>query len=102
HALGARGREAGHPLKNGHVPVARLPAAPPLLRAAFRNEPRFAGAAVLLAVTMLPTLVAHAFDDRLVGGVPAWTKPLKFQAALVVYLATLAWFAAWLPRGFAA
>jgi hypothetical protein len=86
----------------GLVPVARLPGAPPILRAAFRNEPRFAGATVLLAVSMLPTLVAYAFDDRLVGGVPAWTKPLKFQAALVVYLATLAWYAAWMPRGFAA
>lgn len=68
----------------------------PLLEA-FRREPLFAGAAVCLAALSLPTLAALAVDDRTLGGVSVWTKPLKFEAALIVYLATLAWFAGWLP-----
>ncbi|MEY4680965.1 MAG: hypothetical protein RLZZ276_2614, partial [Pseudomonadota bacterium] len=75
-------------------------ALPRLLREAFRREPLYAGAAAILAVSMLPTLVAHALDDRLVGGVAAWAKPLKFEASLAIYLCTLAWFAGWLPAGF--
>lgn len=72
---------------------------PRILREAFRREPLYAGAAAILAISMLPTLVAHALDDRLVGGVAAWAKPLKFEAALAAYLFTLAWFAGWLPAG---
>ena len=75
-------------------------ALPRLLREAFRREPLYAGAAAILAISMLPTLVAHALDDRLVGGVAAWAKPLKFEASLAIYLCTLAWFAGWLPAGF--
>lgn len=76
------------------------PFLPRLLGEAFRREPLYAGAAAILAISMLPTLVAYALDDRLVGGVAAWAKPLKFEAALAVYLFTLAWFAGWLPAGF--
>ena len=61
-------------------------ALPRLLREAFRREPLYAGAAAILAISMLPTLVAHALDDRLVGGIAAWAKPLKFEASLSVYL----------------
>ena len=75
-------------------------ALPRLLREAFRREPLYAGAAAILAISMLPTLMAHALDDRLVGGVAAWAKPLKFEASLAIYLCTLAWFAGWLPAGF--
>lgn len=77
------------------VPGAALPRA---LRAALANEPRFAAAAAMLALAIVPTIIAHALDDRMIGGVPAWSKPLKFEAALAVYLGTLAWFAAWMPR----
>jgi hypothetical protein len=73
---------------------------PRILREAFRREPLYAGAATMLAIAMLPTLVAYALDDRLVGGVAAWAKPLKFEASLAIYLFTLAWFAGWLPAGF--
>ncbi len=33
------------------------------------------------------------------GGRNVWLKPLRFEIALTVYLATLAWFAGWLPQG---
>ncbi len=81
-----------------HPPVLRLS----LLGEAFRRDPLFAGAAVILALAMVPTCLAWAIDPRLVGGVAVWSKPLKFEAALAVYLGTLAWFARWLPPGFAA
>ena len=74
--------------------------APPLphrIAAVFRHEPLFAGAAAVIAVSMAPVLAAMAIDDRSLGGVGIWIKPLKFQIALTVYLATLAWFAGWVP-----
>src|SRR5262245_24318262 len=49
--------------------------------------------------TMLATLVAMALDERTLLGVNVWLKPLRFEVALTVYLATLAWFAGWLPQG---
>jgi len=62
-----------------------------------RREPRLAGAAFLLLSLMPPTLFAMAVDTRTFNGVNIWIKPLKFQIALFIYLATLAWFAGWLP-----
>lgn len=62
-------------------------------------EPLYAGAAIVLAVMMLPTLMAMAIDTRTLDGVNVWMKPFKFELALVVYLMTLAWFASFLPAG---
>ena len=62
------------------------------------REPVFAGMALLLLALIPPTLVAMALDDRTFQGINVWIKPLKFQTALVIYLATLAWFAGWLPQ----
>jgi hypothetical protein len=39
-----------------------------------------------------------ALDERTLLGVNVWLKPLRFETALTVYLATLAWFAGWLPE----
>jgi hypothetical protein len=69
------------------------------LAEAFRREPLFAGAALVLAVAMLPTLLALGIDARTFQGENIWIKPLKFELSLGLYLATLAWFAGWLPRG---
>lgn len=44
------------------------------------------GLQVALAV---PSLIALGLDDRLINGISVWTKPLKFQASLVMMLATL-------------
>jgi hypothetical protein len=63
-----------------------------------RREPRFAGATLCLLALMLVTLFAMALDQRTLLGINVWIKPLKFEVALTVYLATLAWFAGWLPR----
>ncbi|MCZ8103180.1 MAG: ABA4-like family protein [Burkholderiaceae bacterium] len=57
------------------------------------DSPRYTRLALLLALAMLPLLGAHALDARLFQGIGIWIKPLKFHAALVVYLLTLAFFA---------
>lgn len=66
---------------------------------AFRREPLYANATLLLLALIPPTLVALTLDTRTLHGVSVWMKPLKFEVALAAYLATLAWFAGWLPSG---
>ena len=68
----------------------------------FRRHPLFAGAALCLLVLMAPTLFAMALDQRTFQDINVWIKPFKFQVALAIYLATLAWFAGWLPASVAA
>jgi hypothetical protein len=63
------------------------------LRRLFRDEPVMAGTALMLLAMIPPTLVAHALDARLFNGINVWDKPLKFEIALFVYTATLAYFA---------
>lgn len=46
---------------------------------------------VILLVAALLTALAAVLDDRLLGQVGVWMKPLKFQLALAVQTATLAW-----------
>jgi hypothetical protein len=64
-----------------------------------RPLPPFAALAILIALAAVPLALAAVIDTRQFGGDPVWVKPLKFHAALAVYLATLAWFARWLPEG---
>jgi hypothetical protein len=67
------------------------------LHQTFRNAPGLSAAAVFLSLLILPTLAAMAFDPRLHLGINIWTKPLKFEIALTMYMATLAVFATWIP-----
>lgn len=57
-----------------------------------RRQPLLWGAAVFLLLMIPPTLVAFLLDGRTVNDVNVWIKPLKFEASLVLYLGTLAWF----------
>jgi hypothetical protein len=50
-----------------------------------------------LLALMVPTLFAMALEQRTFLDINVWIKPFKFQVALAIYLATLAWFAGWLP-----
>jgi hypothetical protein len=72
---------------------------PSFLAEFFGREPFYAGAALCLAALIAPTLFAMALDGRTLLGINVWLKPLRFEIALTVYLATLAWFAGWLPQG---
>lgn len=65
----------------------------------YRREPLFAAAGFFMAALMIPTFAALLLETRTLAGVNLWEKPLKFQAALSLYLLTLAFFAAWLPAG---
>lgn len=46
-------------------------------------------ALAFVAALAVPTLLAYGFDDRLLHGVSVWSKPLKFEAALIAHFATL-------------
>lgn len=65
----------------------------------YRREPLFAATGFLMAALMIPTAIALLLETRTLADVNLWEKPLKFQAALFVYLLTLAFFAKWLPAG---
>lgn len=65
----------------------------------FRRQPAFTSVAIFLAMLALPTAFAAFVDQRTLHGIDLWIKPLKFEAALFVYLLTLAWFAGWLCKG---
>jgi hypothetical protein len=88
-------------LRAAHRRGARPPAAAPGSLAPGRftlarlaaDSPRYTGLAVLLALAMLPLFGAFLIDERLFQGINIWIKPLKFHAALVIYLLTLAAFA---------
>ena len=63
-----------------------------------RRQPLLWGFAVVLAAMMVPTFVAALLDDRLLSGISVWSKPLKFELAMTLYFATLAWFWGYLPE----
>jgi hypothetical protein len=45
-----------------------------------------------MAALVVPTLVAHLADERTLGGVAVWLKPLKFEASIAFFLLTLSAF----------
>lgn len=78
------------------VPEVRLPRFIETLRL---SEPRFFSTAMLMLAAIAPTAFASLADQRSFLGIDVWMKPLKFEAALVVYLLTLAFYARFLPAG---
>jgi hypothetical protein len=62
-------------------------------------EPRLFALALLMLAAMAPTGFAAFVDQREFLGVGIWLKPLKFEFALFVYFATLAFYAMFLPKG---
>lgn len=51
----------------------------------------------VLALTPL-LLVAASIDDQTMNGINIWTKPIKFNLSIVMYLGTLTWFAGWVDN----
>ncbi len=64
-----------------------------------RDEPVWTATALALLALALPSAFAALVDPRLTNDIAVWTKPLKFQVSLAVYLLTLAFFARYLPTG---
>jgi hypothetical protein len=62
-----------------------------------RDAPLITRLAMIIGLTTIPLIAALALDPRLIDGVSIWTKPVKFHAALFIYLITLAYFARYLP-----
>lgn len=71
-----------------HSPVAEF----------FKRDPVLAGGAMFMALLIIPTFGAMLIETRELLDRNVWAKPLKFELALTIYLATLAWFSAWLPE----
>lgn len=69
------------------------------LHAFFGSELLFAATGSLIVLLLLVTGPAMFLDARQFQGESVWTKPIKFQAALSIYLLCLAFFARWLPAG---
>lgn len=65
----------------------------------FADAPALAALTVIIALSALPLMAAFNLDPRQFQGESIWLKPLKFHAALAIYLATLVFFARWLPDG---
>ena len=55
--------------------------------------------AVSMGVLTLVSAVGILVDDRILVGVPIWTKPLKFSVSFLAYALSLAWMLSLLPRG---
>ena len=64
-----------------------------------RDEPVYTGLTLLLLAAAPAMLLAAGVDGRTVLEENPWTKPLKFDLALIIYLATLAFFARWVLTG---
>jgi hypothetical protein len=62
------------------------------------HRPLVAFAFVMAALAVVAA-VGVFVDDRVLGGVPIWLKPLKFAISLTVYGPTLAWMISLLRRG---
>ena len=60
-------------------------------------SPLLTGAALLMCVALVGSLVAMAVDPRTITGAPAWLKPAKFAVSTAIYMLTLAWIFTHLP-----
>jgi uncharacterized membrane protein len=52
----------------------------------------------LHVVLLLATLAGLLTDDRVVTGVNAWLKPMKFMLSIAIFLWTIAWFSKYIRR----
>ena len=55
------------------------------------------GAALLLLVALVLSLVGLWVDPRTITGEPAWLKPAKFAISTAIFSLTLAWIFMYLP-----
>ncbi|WP_254711808.1 hypothetical protein [Streptomyces sp. TRM64462] len=51
-----------------------------------------------MAVLAVVSALGLAVDDRMLAGVPMWSKPFKFAVSFVAYCLALAWMLSMLPR----
>ncbi|GAA1840568.1 hypothetical protein GCM10009836_19900 [Pseudonocardia ailaonensis] len=78
--------------------TAVLPTPHTTLRRAFAWHRPLMTLAVAMAVLLVVCVVGLIVDDRVLTGVPIWTKPTKFALSTLIYAVTWAWLIA-LVRG---
>lgn len=64
----------------------------------WRTSPELMATAVLMLVVLAGALIGLAIDRTVITGVPAWLKPAKFAASIVIYTVTLAWIFTLIPE----
>jgi hypothetical protein len=62
-----------------------------------RGQTLLTGAALLLLLVMMPTLMAMAIEVRTLNGINVWIKPAKFEFSVAIQFVTVAWFLQLLP-----
>lgn len=80
------------------APISLAPTRSSLHAIRIEADPALLRIAVAVTLSLLLTLPALLLDSRMLNGENVWVKPIKFQVALAVYLATLAVFASLLPK----
>jgi hypothetical protein len=64
----------------------------------YRRNPLLTFVGWLHIVLLFAALVGYATDDRIVMGVNAWQKPIKYMLSTALYLWTLSWFSRYIRR----
>jgi hypothetical protein len=64
----------------------------------YRRNPLLTFIGWLHIVLLLAALAGYATDDRIVMGVNAWQKAIKYMASIALYLWTLSWFSRYIRR----
>jgi hypothetical protein len=69
-----------------------------VLNRLWRGSAPLTATGLLMVVVLAGTLIALAFDPRIIAGAPAWLKPAKFAASITIYTLTLAWIFTLVPE----
>jgi hypothetical protein len=69
-----------------------------ILAEIYRRDKVLAIAGWMQILLLAAMLCVAPFDSRTVTGLNAWIKPIKFAASVGLYLWTLAWFIAYVPK----
>lgn len=66
----------------------------------YRREPLMANYTIGVLFLIPVLLLVASVDERTLNGISIWTKPLKFNVAIVLYLGTLVWYCGWIDQRF--
>ena len=61
-------------------------------------DPLLTTVGAVMATAAIASAAGLVIDDRVIGGFPAWLKPLKFGVSTAIYCLTLAWVFSVLPE----
>lgn len=64
----------------------------------YQREPLLARFTLGVLAVIPLLLIATVIDQRTLNDVNIWTKPLKFNVSIALYLGTLGWFSGWIDR----